>query len=218
MEGPSVSSGPKHLPYGDTLHYPGCGCPHQWTLGTRAADLVDLLAEVSFSQWMHRCWTYCEVVFRSHDHSASPSEAGDADLQRACHNFQEKRLLPTRPLRICYMLPHHNTTGAAELCFVAREVQILLDATMLLVCYRWHEVLGGAPPTAEAERCGLGFIPPAFCSSVQLFTVSAHGRAHHHRGAQVGHRCHGHAALDRRAGGRRPGLPPAPAAERCVPR
>ena len=32
------------LPFGDTLHYPGCGCPASWKAHTRAADMVDQLA------------------------------------------------------------------------------------------------------------------------------------------------------------------------------
>ena len=34
------------LPYGETLHYNDCGCPEFWVPGTRAADMVDLLAQV----------------------------------------------------------------------------------------------------------------------------------------------------------------------------
>jgi hypothetical protein len=33
------------LPFGSTLHYQGCGCPANWTPGTRAADLVDSLVQ-----------------------------------------------------------------------------------------------------------------------------------------------------------------------------
>lgn len=36
------------LPYADTLHYPDCGCPPGWQNNTRAADLVDLLAQQAF--------------------------------------------------------------------------------------------------------------------------------------------------------------------------
>lgn len=36
------------LPYGDTLHYPTCGCPPGWQNNTRAADIVDLLAQQAF--------------------------------------------------------------------------------------------------------------------------------------------------------------------------
>ena len=33
------------LPFGDTLHYPGCGCPRAaWKAHARAADMVDQLA------------------------------------------------------------------------------------------------------------------------------------------------------------------------------
>ncbi len=31
------------LPYARTLHYVGCGCPAEWSKGSRVADLVDLL-------------------------------------------------------------------------------------------------------------------------------------------------------------------------------
>lgn len=36
------------LPYGDTLHYPNCGCPPGWQSSTRAADVVDLLTQQAF--------------------------------------------------------------------------------------------------------------------------------------------------------------------------
>ena len=39
--------GTRILPYGETLHYNDCGCPQVWNPGTRAADMVDLLAQVS---------------------------------------------------------------------------------------------------------------------------------------------------------------------------
>jgi hypothetical protein len=29
------------LPYGETLHYMGCGCPLNWQHASRAADLID---------------------------------------------------------------------------------------------------------------------------------------------------------------------------------
>lgn len=48
MDGASGIAVASILPYGDTLHYPGCGCPQEWAPGSRAADLVDLLAQVSF--------------------------------------------------------------------------------------------------------------------------------------------------------------------------
>lgn len=32
-------------------------------------------------------------------------------LQRALIAYQNKEMIPSRPLRVCYMLPHHNTTG-----------------------------------------------------------------------------------------------------------
>lgn len=40
------------LPYGDTLHYEGCGCPEHWTAGTRPADVVDSLAQAMLSPWI----------------------------------------------------------------------------------------------------------------------------------------------------------------------
>lgn len=62
------------LPYVDTLHYEGCGCPAPTTSGQRAADLVDVL------------------------------------LQRS-YNGYKSRWEPVRPLKVAYMLPHHNVTG-----------------------------------------------------------------------------------------------------------
>lgn len=48
MEG--FSQPERILPYGETLHYDGCGCPAQWAPATRAADMVDLLAQVIQAQ------------------------------------------------------------------------------------------------------------------------------------------------------------------------
>ncbi len=46
---PDISRmGDSLLPYGDTLHYPTCGCPPGWQNSTRAADIVDLLAQQAF--------------------------------------------------------------------------------------------------------------------------------------------------------------------------
>jgi hypothetical protein len=42
------------LPYGDTLHYQGCGCPRQWRAGTRPADFVDLLVYHSYAGYRKR--------------------------------------------------------------------------------------------------------------------------------------------------------------------
>lgn len=39
------------LPYGDTLHCPGCGCPENWSETTRAADVVDLLFQQAFDRY-----------------------------------------------------------------------------------------------------------------------------------------------------------------------
>jgi len=71
----------KFLPYLNTLHYPGCGCPVSWSRGSRVCDLVDVL------------FTHCHKLFTA------------------------KLLTPLRPLRIAYMLPHHNITGGMK-CLV----------------------------------------------------------------------------------------------------
>jgi hypothetical protein len=39
------------LPYGDTLHYPSCGCPQGWKGSTRAADIVDALSQRAFQSY-----------------------------------------------------------------------------------------------------------------------------------------------------------------------
>lgn len=66
------------LPYEETLHYPGCGCPLNWTRGSRVCDVVDVL------------FTHCHKLFTA------------------------KMLTPMRPLRVAYMLPHHNITGGMK--------------------------------------------------------------------------------------------------------
>jgi hypothetical protein len=40
---PHATSSAALLPYGPTLHYPGCSCPPAWQRGGRAADQVDAL-------------------------------------------------------------------------------------------------------------------------------------------------------------------------------
>lgn len=62
------------LPYVDTLHYDGCGCPTPKNVGHRAADVVDVLLQSSYSGYRSQ-WE------------------------------------PVRPLKVAYMLPHHNVTG-----------------------------------------------------------------------------------------------------------
>ena len=39
------------LPFGDTLHYPSCGCPPGWQNKTRAADVVDILVQKAFQAY-----------------------------------------------------------------------------------------------------------------------------------------------------------------------
>ena len=39
------------LPFGDTLHYASCGCPHNWQNRTRAADVVDILVQKAFQAY-----------------------------------------------------------------------------------------------------------------------------------------------------------------------
>lgn len=39
------------LPYGDSLHYPSCGCPQGWKGGARAADVVDSLVHRAFQSY-----------------------------------------------------------------------------------------------------------------------------------------------------------------------
>lgn len=39
------------LPFGDTLHYASCGCPHNWQNRTRAADVVDNLVQNAFQAY-----------------------------------------------------------------------------------------------------------------------------------------------------------------------
>jgi hypothetical protein len=40
---PAHGSAQHLLPYGATLHYPGCSCPPGWQRGARVADQVDRL-------------------------------------------------------------------------------------------------------------------------------------------------------------------------------
>ena len=39
------------LPFGSTLHYQTCGCPHGWRNTTRSADVVDLLVQRAFKAY-----------------------------------------------------------------------------------------------------------------------------------------------------------------------
>lgn len=69
----------EYLPYGTTLHYPGCGCPQH--MGRRNADLVDQVVSTGMKL------------------------------------YQKSFFLPARPLKVAYMLPHHNLTGGMK-CLV----------------------------------------------------------------------------------------------------
>ena len=46
VKAPSIT-----LPFGDTLHYPSCGCPAGWQNTTRAADVVDILVQKAFQAY-----------------------------------------------------------------------------------------------------------------------------------------------------------------------
>lgn len=47
------------LPYGDTLHGSGCGCPENWSRTTRAADLADSAFFQAFHRFQQGSLTPC---------------------------------------------------------------------------------------------------------------------------------------------------------------
>eukprot|EP00878_Enallax_costatus_P011278 GHUV01011775.1.p1 GENE.GHUV01011775.1~~GHUV01011775.1.p1 ORF type:complete len:183 (+),score=26.03 GHUV01011775.1:240-788(+) len=104
------------LPFTDTLHYPGCGCPPSWTPGTRVCDRVDAL------------------VKRSHE------------------MFIAKRISPSRPLRVCYMLPHHNITGGMK-CLVEHIRLLRQRGHYTIAVHRSDSAQRAMPPwtTEEAD-------------------------------------------------------------------
>lgn len=109
-----VNSKASILPYGDTLHYPGCGCPASWTAGSRMCDLVDLV--------FHHCHTL----------------------------FQRKMLPPVRPLRVVYMLPHHNITGGMK-CLVEHIKLLRQRGHTTIAVHRSDTATSAMPPWTDVE-------------------------------------------------------------------
>jgi len=64
---------------------------------------------------------------------------GTMAMQRSLAAFQQKQMVPSRPLRICYMLPHHNTTGGMK-CLV-EHIRLLKLKGFLLLLYSLMAVL-----------------------------------------------------------------------------
>lgn len=56
----------------------------------------------------------CPPGWRS---AGSPADVVDLLVQKAFQAYQAGRLVATRPLRVCYFLPHHNVTGGMK-CLV----------------------------------------------------------------------------------------------------
>ncbi|GMH38947.1 hypothetical protein BSKO_06845 [Bryopsis sp. KO-2023] len=102
------------LPYGDTLHYQGCGCPTSWQSGSRMCDLVD-------------------VIFQH------------------CHSlFVNKMLPPVRPLRVVYMLPHHNITGGMK-CLV-EHIRLLRErGHTTIAVHRSDTAKSAMPPWTDVK-------------------------------------------------------------------
>ena len=72
-----------------------------------AAPLGSLLP---YGSTLHHLHCGCPDKWRRGTRAA---DVVDLILQKAVAAFQQRKLLPTRPLRVAYMLPHHNVTGAA---------------------------------------------------------------------------------------------------------
>ncbi len=72
------------------------------------------------------------------------TQVSHAPLQRSLAAFQQKQMVPSRPLRICYMLPHHNTTGGMK-CLVEHirllklKGRALADEIRLTFFLRLHD-------------------------------------------------------------------------------
>ena len=56
----------------------------------------------------------CPPGWRS---AGSPADVVDLLVKKAFQAYQAGRLVATRPLRVCYFLPHHNVTGGMK-CLV----------------------------------------------------------------------------------------------------
>eukprot|EP00210_Caulerpa_lentillifera_P003532 g3369.t1 len=104
----------KLLPYADTLHYPGCGCPSIWTRGNRVCDLVDVL------------FTHCHELYTS------------------------KWLSPMRPLRVAYMLPHHNITGGMK-CLVEHLRLLKQRGHTTIAVHRSDNAMTAMPPWTDVK-------------------------------------------------------------------
>ncbi|KAI3426406.1 hypothetical protein D9Q98_008776 [Chlorella vulgaris] len=86
MQGPAAGTPPPPLlPFGDTLHYAGCGCP-SFAPGCRLCDWGD--------SWLRQAYTR---------------------LGRDPVEGQLVRLTPNRTLKIAFCLPHANVTGGLKI-------------------------------------------------------------------------------------------------------
>lgn len=104
----------KILPFVDTLHYVGCGCPPSWQQGARIADQVDAL------------------------------------VQRSHKMFMAKLISPNRPLRVCYMLPHHNITGGMK-CLVEHVRLLRQRGHYTIAAHRSDYAQRAMPPWTSVE-------------------------------------------------------------------
>lgn len=124
--GPQVSV-PGLLPYGSTLHYPGCGCPPQWLLlkGCRAGFPPAGGAGTS-----------CTANQRACDHLDR--------LMTRCHGLlSADQLSPARKLTVAYVLPHHNVTGGMK-CLV-EHIRLLRErGHYVAAVHRWGFVQSAA--------------------------------------------------------------------------
>lgn len=76
----------------------------------------------------------------------------DALVNRSHEMFLAKRISPTRPLRVCYMLPHHNITGGMK-CLVEHIRLLKQRGHYTIAVHRSDSAQRAMPPwtTEEAD-------------------------------------------------------------------
>jgi len=112
-----------------TLHHANCGCP--WTISNSAGGAVAAAAAAT----------------------SAAAQVLDAVLQEQLCLRTNGRLPTTKPLRIAYVVPHHNVTGGMKT--ICLHVQLLRG--------RGHHVVAvyrPAVPNHGADAAGAGAMPP----------------------------------------------------------
>ena len=114
-------------------------CPQPCTYRVRAGTLLQVTGEGMASQTpsllpygnsLHYQRCGCPPDWKRGTRAA---DVVDLLLHKAVQAFQQNKLLPTRHLRVAYMLPHHNVTGDSLLEVAAHAVRRLRNCSVAQV-------------------------------------------------------------------------------------